>query len=101
MKVFYKKQNPKIVRYRTYCNFDNKLLINEVKNIIEQEYCQNQSFEFGSFKNKVDNVLQKHAPLKKLYVRANQGAFIDKNINKHIMKRSGLRNKFVNITKLT
>ena len=41
MKVFYKKQRPKIVRYRNYRNFDNDLFINEVKNSIEQEYCQN------------------------------------------------------------
>ena len=65
MKVFYKKQRPKIVRYWNYRNFDNKRFINEVvKNSIEQEYCQNQSLEFGSFKKKVDNILQKHAPLK-------------------------------------
>ena len=63
MKVFYKKQRPKIVRYRNYPNFDNELFINKVKNSIEQESCQNQSLEFGSFK-KVHNILQKHAPLK-------------------------------------
>ena len=88
MKVFYKKQRPRIVRYRNYRNFDNKFFINEVKNGIEQEYCQNQSCEFGSFKKKVDNILQKHAPLKKRYVRANQATSIDKNINKHYEKKS-------------
>ena len=96
MKVFNKKQRPKIIRYWNFRNFDNELFINEVKNSIEQEYCQNQSLEFGSFKKKVDNILQKHASLKKRYVRANQAPFIDKNINKHIMKRSRLRNKFLN-----
>ena len=63
MKVFHKKQRPKIVRYRNYRHFDNEFFINEVKNSIEQEHCQNQSLEFGSFK-KVDNTLQKHAALK-------------------------------------
>ena len=96
MKVFYKKPRLKTVRYRIYHNFDNELFINEVKNSIEQEYCQNQSLEFGSFKKKVDNILQKHASLKKRYVRANQAFFIDKNINKHIMKRSSPRSKFLN-----
>ena len=33
---------------------------------------------------------------KKSYVRANQTPFIDKNINKQIMKGSRLRNKFLN-----
>ena len=79
MKVFYKKQRPKIVS-------------------IEQEYCQNHSLKFGSFKKKVDNILQIHAPLKKRYVRTNQAPFIDKNINKHIMKRIRLCNRFFNTT---
>ena len=38
MKVFYKKQRRKIVRYWNYRNFDNDLFINEVKNSIEEEY---------------------------------------------------------------
>ena len=47
-----------------------KLFINEVKkNRIEEDYCQNQSLEFRSFKKKVDHLLQKLAPLKKLYIR--------------------------------
>ena len=95
MKVFQKNQRLRIVRYRNYRNFDNKLFINEVKNSIEQEYCQNQSLKFGSIKKKADNILQKHAPLNKCYVRADQSPFIDKNINKHIMKRSRLCNMFL------
>ena len=96
MKVFYKKQRHKTARYQNYRNFDNELFINEVKNSTEQEYYQNKSLESESFKKKVENVLQKHAPLKKRYVRANQELFIDKNINKNTMKRSHLRNKFLN-----
>ena len=39
----------------------------------------------------------KHAPLKKRYVRANQSPFMNKKMSKEIMKRSRLRNKFLNI----
>ena len=39
----------------------------------------------------------KHAPLKKRYVRANQSPFMNKKLSKEIMKRSRLRNKFLNI----
>ena len=38
----------------------------------------------------------KHAPLKKRYVRANQSPFMNKKLSKEIMKRSRLRNKFLN-----
>ena len=96
MKVFYKMQRPKIISYRNYRNFDNELFINEVNNSIEQECFQNQSLEFGFFKKNVDVILQKHAPLKNGTVRANQVPFINKNFSKHIMKRSRLRNKFLN-----
>ena len=41
-------------------------------------------------------ILEKHAPTKKKYVRANQGPFITKTLSKEIMKRSRLRNKFLN-----
>ena len=39
MKVFYKKQCPRIVRYGNYRKFDKELPINKVKNSIELEYC--------------------------------------------------------------
>ena len=96
LKVFYKKQRPNIVRYRDYRNFDNEIFMSDIKNGIFQKYSQNQFLEFECFKRKIDCSLEKHAPLKKRYVRANQAPFIDKNISKHIMKRSRLRNKFLN-----
>ena len=42
-------------------------------------------------------ILEKHAPTKKKYVRANQAPFITKTLsNKVIIKRQRLRNKFLN-----
>ena len=40
--------------------------------------------------------LDKHVPLKKRYVRANQTPFVNKKFSKEIMKRSRWRNKFLN-----
>ena len=50
---------------------------------------------FGTFKSTVDNILQKHAPIKKRYVRANQASFINSKIHKEAMRRTRLRNKFI------
>ena len=36
--------------------------MNNVKNKISHEYCQNQLLEFESFKRKDDCILEKHAP---------------------------------------
>ena len=45
------------------------------------------------FVNIVMNVLNKHAPIKFKYVRANDGPFMTKQLRKAIMVRSKLRNK--------
>ena len=39
-------------------------------------------------------VLDKHAPMKKKYLRANHANFITKQLRKAIMRRSKLRNDF-------
>ena len=44
----------------------------------------------------VNIILEKHGLTKKKYVRANQALFITKTLNKEMMKRSRLRNKFLN-----
>ena len=61
------------------------------------EICnENELLSFETFKNIVDHTLQTNAPLKKRYVRANQAPFMNRKINNEIMKRSLLRNKFLN-----
>ena len=40
--------------------------------------------------------LQKQGPIKKRYARANQAPYTNKKLSKEIMKRSRLRNKFLN-----
>ena len=40
-------------------------------------------------------VLNRHAPQKKKYVRGNQSPFINKALSKEIMKRTNLRNHFL------
>ena len=93
MKVFYKKQMPNIIRYRNYKKFNNEVFIND----LEEQFSENNEFlNFESFKRIVDKTLDKYAPIKKRYVRANQAPFMNKRINKGIMKRSRLRNKFLN-----
>ena len=57
---------------------------------------ENNDLEFDIFKSVLNQAIQKHAPIKQRYVRANQARFINKTINKEIMKRSRLRKKFLN-----
>ena len=48
-----------------------------------------------TFKSTVDNILWKHAPIKKKYVRANQVSFMNCKIHKEVIRRTRLRNKFI------
>ena len=96
MKVFYKKQKANIVTYRNYKHFSNEAFMLDVKNSIIQMTSENKYLEFDRLKTALDEAIQRHAPIKKRYVPANQAPFINKKINKEIMKRSRLRNKFLN-----
>ena len=49
------------------------------------------------FKETVNTILEKHAPTKKKYVRANQARFITKTLSKEIIKRSRLRKKLLKV----
>ena len=51
--------------------------------------------EYDSFQTVVTRVLEKHAPLKKKYLRANNSPFMNKTLSKAVMNRSRLRNKFL------
>ena len=95
MKVFHKKQKPTIITYRSYKHFSNKVFMDDVQNRISQVTSENNDLEFDLFKAALNEAIQRHAPIKQRYVRANQ-AFINKTINKEIMKRLPLRNKFLN-----
>ena len=68
----------------------------DLKNNIIQMISENNDLEFDQFKAALDEAIQRHAPLKKRYIRANQAPFINKKINKEMMKRSRLKNKFLN-----
>ena len=49
----------------------------------------------SKFKSTVGNILQKHVPIKKRYIRANQPSFLNNKIHKEVMRRTRLRNKFI------
>ena len=68
----------------------------DVQNRISQVTYGNKDLEFDLFKAALNGSIQKLAQIKQQYVRANQGFFINKTITKEIMRRSRLRNKFLN-----
>ena len=53
------------------------------------------NMEYQHFLNIIIDILNKHAPMKQKYHRANQGRFMTKDLHEAIMKRSRLKNKFL------
>ena len=82
--------------YRNFKHFSNEAFMFDVKTSIVQMTSERNDLEFDRFKKALDKPIQRHAPIKKWSVRANQAPFINKKINKEIIKRPRLRNKFLN-----
>ena len=88
MKVFYKKQKPKIIQYRSYKNFDNQVFQRELNSELLKIDLNNA--ELSEFTEIFLSILDKHAPKKQNFIRANNSNFVTENLRKAIMKRSKL-----------
>ena len=53
------------------------------------------------FKESFYCIFNKHAPIKRRYIRANEAPFMTKELHKAIMKRSRLRKKFLKTKSIT
>ena len=93
LKVFYKKQKPKIIQYRKYDNFNNDLFREELNNELLNVDLNNA--ELSEFTETFMSLLDKHAPKKQKYIRANNANFMTKSLRKAIMLRSKFRNRFL------
>ena len=93
MKVFYKKQKPKInIQYRSYKNFNNQVFQRDLKSEVLKIDLNNA--ELSEFTEIFLSILDKYSPNKQKFVPANNSNFVTKNLRKAIMKRSKLRNKY-------
>ena len=88
----FEKQPPQIVTYGNYKNYKELF---EKKIQIKLSEFDIKNIPYETFSNIFIDILNLHAPLKKKYLRANHSKFICKELNKEIMLRSKLRNKFL------
>ena len=92
LKTTFRKRPPKVVKYRdykhySYWRFQQDLNI-AFAGIDLSEISNDEYFSF------LMEILNKHAPLKTKYVRANDQPFVTKELRKEHMKRTRLRNKY-------
>ena len=53
------------------------------------------SYYYNKFEKIMMNILEKHAPNKRKYIRANETAYMTRPIKMTIMHRTKLKNKFI------
>ena len=92
-KTYFKKQALKTINYRNYKNFVHELFRADlIKELPNNSIPEDDLIGFlGACKKSLDC----HVSHKKKYIRANQVPFMTKELNKEIMTRSRLRNKFL------
>ena len=80
--------------YRKYKHFDNEKFRSNIENCASEK-------NLKCFKETVFCIFNKHVPIKRTYVRANEAPFMTKELHKSIMKKSRLRNKFRKTNSIT
>ena len=88
LKIKFKKLPPKMISYRCYRNFNEDRFRYDLKMCIE--VCTS----YEAFESLFMNVLNKHAPMKSKYIRANEAPYMTRALKQAIMKRSRLEAKF-------
>ena len=93
LKMYLPNNQPKVMTYRDYKNFDNsrfsEVLLSKIKKL--GLLSKNASI----FHNVCIEVLQKYAPEKPKHIRANQENFMDSKLNHATMSPSKIPNKFL------
>ena len=93
LKMGFQKLKPHTVAYRDK-HFDNEKFRSDIENCASEK-------NLKCLKETVFCIFNKHAPIKRKYVRANEAPFMTKELHKAVMKRSKLRNKFLKTKSIT
>ena len=94
LKSYFRKEAPKVIIYRDYKYFGNEKFSNELEN--ELNKIGSLTLNYDIFKNVCMAVVNKHAPLKRKYIRPNHAECMDKVLTQAMMKRSKFRNVYLN-----
>ena len=92
LKTEYVKSDPLQINYRDYKNFNANYFNDDLMNELNTHPDSNK--DYHQFQSALKSVLDIHAPQKKIYVRANNSAFMTKQLRKLIMNRSRCKNKY-------
>ena len=87
-KMDFRKLPPKVLTYRKFSNYDNANFINSLNDVLnEHENQEHLLNDPDCFYKVCAEVLNRHAPQKKKYVRGNNKPFTNKTLSQTIMQR--------------
>ena len=86
---------PKVVLYRKYKHFNSDKFKLYVSDKLSMQDLSTKDYK--NLKDTIIDSLNKHAPLKRKYLRANHSNFITKELSKAIMQRSKLHNLYLKV----
>ena len=88
LKASFDKQKPNVVNYRDYKIFRAETFRQELQT--ELADLDVECLIYASFQDTFLRVLDKHAPMKKRYIRANDSPFMNRTLRKAFMLRTRL-----------
>ena len=93
-KSHFSRLSPKAIYYRNYKNFDESKFIEDLiyTDFSLQSDDPNNNYSFLT--REFSKIVEKHAPLRKKFIRGNHAPFMNKELRKAIYTRSRLCNKF-------
>ena len=77
MKMYYSNQKPSVVHYRKFKDFNYDPFVKDFQTLVTKSFNE-ESIPFHALRESVNVTLEKHAPTKKRYARANQTPYINK-----------------------
>ena len=92
LKTKCQKIGASVINYRSYKNLNES----DFKRDLCEAIGNTNPTDYESFQDVFNEVLDKHAPTKKKYVRANHAPFMTRALRKAVMLRSRLKNKHSN-----
>ena len=92
LKTEFVKADPITINYRNYQNYNSSEFNKDLRYELNSNPCSNENY--NNFQNILSEVLDRHAPIKKKYLRANNSPFMTKQLRKMIMSRSRCKNRY-------
>ena len=92
MRCYFPKQSSTVIKYRSYRKFNRNTFNNDLQHSLSS---MSDSSTYDDFETIFIETLNRHAPIREKYIRANNSPFMNKIISKAIMNRSRLKNRFL------